>query len=1102
MKTFHLALLGPPQLYNDGQGETIQRRKALALLIYLAMTRQIARREWLASLLWPDAPLSRGLSNLRTAIWSLKETLGDDWALAEGDTVALDPALALTVDVRQFRALLTTRTEQRESCLLQALNLYQGDFLTGFTLSGSPEYEDWVYIERENLRGQYGAALDEYIEWLIAKGDPPAALPYARRRVQLDPLNELAQQQLLRLLAWTGQMSAALSHYRAYETLLRSELGIVPSPETEALQRAIAARQLPQLSVLPTAESAPEPRKTSAHLPSQTLPFVGREAELEAISAQLMRSDCRLLTLHGPGGVGKTRLAIRFAEQVAGRQAIGFVSLVPILAAEGIAPAILAALGLQKPDTQSSLDFLCRSLEGQNMLLVLDNYEHLLPDTQIIETLITRLPQLQLLVTSRERLNLREEWVVEVDGLDYPLSAQTPYWQRYSAIELFTLSARRANHAFSLDEADAPSIIEICRFVGGLPLGIELAAAWSDVLSPSEIAAELRRGADLLTTDAQNVPPRQRSVRAVLDYAWSRLTTSEREVMMRLALFVGVFRLDEAQSITGASLGILRRLLHQHLVRRLPEGPYYLHELVRQYAASQLTDEAHHQAEVAFYRYYADYLADQMPRLKSSQQRASARDIFSRWDNIAQACQLMVNARVWARLNSALETIWLTYHPFQRLTELESLFARATEAIAAQNDRSPQEDIAYAAWLGVLAGIRRHRDHHSDVSRLNELGLALLEKHPNEAASAWPLLVISASHIFAGAPSQHFQPLILRALGFYRGANDIWGQAFALYIYAYTLHNAGHYHEVVPYCMEALELFQRTGQPWGMVITLDLLGEHASTLGDYPAARQHYERELHYVELMGDNLYYNRLKAEIEELFLLDYDPMRSLRNLEGARDMFLQEGNRLSLAWVLYQMAWNYYVQEDYQEAHDHYHQAWSLFQELGEAQGMAWSQVFMAAIAVEQSAYTQVDAYLNGALLSIEGVAMPWVVCGVDFVRGDFSLARGDWSGAAKCYQRALALAYEIQSALQTARHILGAAAWAGAVGRVEEALRWTQYILFQPVQDVLIQKRGRALLQAYGQADVAALSLPIATLTADMWAALVTEVLEVLEMGAQTG
>lgn len=1100
MSAFHLVLFGPPQLYCDGQPRAIQRRKSLALFIYLAMTKHSPRRERLAALLWPDVEISRGLSNLRTAIWSLKETLGDDWALMEGDTVAINSAFPLTIDVRQFRVLLTARATERQQSLSQAISLYQDDFLSGFTLFDSPEYDDWAYIERENLRGQFGVALDEFVELLIANGEAQSALPYARQRIQLDPLNELAQQQYLRLLSWTGQITAALNHYRAYETLVTTELGIPPSAETEALYRQIAARQLPEIVIKPPTEFTPEPRKIASHLPTQTLPFIGREAELELMMTQLMSLNCRLLTLHGPGGVGKTRLAIRLAEQIAMRHQTVFVSLTPVTLEDAIIPTILTALGLQKPDEQVSLEFLCSVLDGQQLLLVLDNYEHLLPNTRIIEMLLACLPQLQLLITSRERLNLREEWVVELDGLAYPLSPHTPNWQRYSAIELFTLSARRANHAFTLTEENALSIIEICQFVGGLPLGIELAAAWSDILSPTEIINELRRGADILTTNALNVPERQRSVRAVLDYAWSRLTPSEREVMARLSLFSGIFRLDEAQQAAGATISILRRLLHQHLVRRLPEGPYYLHELVRQYAASQFEDITRHHAEISFYRYYADYLAAQLPRLKSDQQRDSAYDIFARWDNIAHACQMMIEHGAWNILTNALEAVWHVYIAYYRLTELKSLFACVVDKMAALASRTPEEDIAYATWLAILAGIRRHWDHRSEVEILYEQAITILDQYADHPATAWPLLVISRNHIFAGAPYQRFEPLIGRALSHYRARGDVWGEAYAQYIYAYTMHNAACYHDVVEHALQALARFQQTGQPWGIAITFDLLGEHAVTLGDYAVARGHYDNELHYVSLLGHDLWYERLKNDIQSFFLIDYDPIKTLQNLEAARDIFTRDGNRLALAWTIYQIAWTHLANGDYALSQRHYQQSLQYFIELGERQGIAWSQIFLGALAIENDDYQWADIYLNNALSTVADLHFPWVVCGVAFVRGDAALRQGNLGQAAAHYHEALAIAYEVQSAQQIMRHLLGAARWAKASGYQNDALRWTLFVLSQPVQDELLRRQGRMLLTACGRSDLADAQLPLPASETYTLAEIIAEVLAALAEGAR--
>ncbi|MFN8466014.1 MAG: helix-turn-helix domain-containing protein [Caldilineaceae bacterium] len=297
-------------------------------------------------------------------------------------------------------------------------------------------------------------------------------------------------------------------------------------------------------------------------LPAPLTPLTGRAAEVAEIARLLEASGCRLVTVAGPAGVGKTRLAVEVARTLAAQvpYPIRFVALADLHAAEAIVPALAEAVGCHFCDgilspKQQLLDYLCR----QEFLLVLDNVEHLLPEgAELIQELLQRCSDLRLLVTARERLQLSCESVYVLDGLTYPSDSPVRAAESYSAVKLFVETAQRVRRRFVLDAGSEQDVVEICRLVDGVPLAIVLAAAWVKILTPAQIAAELKQGPEFLEADLRDLPERQRSIKSVVAQSWHRLTAAERTVFMRLTVFCGGFTLPAAQRVAGASLPTIR----------------------------------------------------------------------------------------------------------------------------------------------------------------------------------------------------------------------------------------------------------------------------------------------------------------------------------------------------------------------------------------------------------------------------------------------------------------------------------------------------------------------------------------------------------------
>ncbi len=403
----------------------------------------------------------------------------------------------------------------------------------------------------------------------------------------------------MRLLALSGQRPAALAQYEACRRNLAEELGIQPALETVQLYERIRDGLI---DVAPAEEAPPR------HLPVALSPLIGRQGELAEIDERLLDSACRLLTLLGPGGSGKTRLALEAAAGLVKhfRQGAYFVSLAPLQSVDSIPPAIARTLGFSFSPGGEPFQQLLAYLRKKELLLVLDNFEHLLEGANLLVDILQAAPGVKMLVTSREGLSLREEFLLPLGGLDYPdLQIHDPL--QFDSVQLFLQGARRVCPHYQASPEDLVQVGLICRQVQGMPLAVLLAASWMEVLSPAEIAGQVAsHSLDFLEAEWRDVPERQRSLRLVFDHSWRLLSESEQRLFASLSVFRGGFSQAAAEAVTGASLRDLLRLVNKSMLGRGQAGRCEMHELLRQFGAEKLEglpdlSQAVHERFAAFY---------------------------------------------------------------------------------------------------------------------------------------------------------------------------------------------------------------------------------------------------------------------------------------------------------------------------------------------------------------------------------------------------------------------------------------------------------------------------------------------------------------------
>jgi len=395
------------------------------------------------------------------------------------------------------------------------------------------------------------------------------------------------------------------------------------------------------------------------NLPPQPTPFVGRKPEIEEIVSLLSDENCRLLTLIGPGGMGKTRLAMESVHQLTHTQfqyGVFYIPLAPLTSVENIVTTMIDILGITISTEATSSKQLLKFLSSKNLLLLMDNFEHLLDAVDLVAEILHHAPQVKILTTSREPLNLQQEWLWHVKGMRVP-DAQSNDIEPYSALKLFIDRAHRIRRDFDVD-THLDCVIRICQLVGGMPLGIELAAGWLKTLSCKDIIHELERGIDVLSTRARDIPERHRSIRAVFDYSWMLLSADEQAVFCRLSVFRGGFTLMAAQAIADADLITLSSLVEKSMVQLGTNGRYDMHELVRQYAESRLMQADEHEAiDVPHMNYFAQFTAELTEDLKGERQIEAHFELMSDYPNVIKAWTYAVMRSEYDVIGAMLEAL-------------------------------------------------------------------------------------------------------------------------------------------------------------------------------------------------------------------------------------------------------------------------------------------------------------------------------------------------------------------------------------------------------------------------------------------------------------
>lgn len=844
MARLSLSFLGGYQVRLDGENlDIFESDKVRGLLAFLAVeSNQFHRREHLVGLLWPEHSERHARRNLNQALYNLREVLHDrekdqPILISTHQTIGFNQNVDYLLDVASFNALLNEFHNHNhqdlvacDGCverLVEVVDLYHGSFLEGFSLR-SLAYEEWLVIWREKLHRQACQAFYHLINILEKRGEVGRALELAWRQVEIDPLRERAYRQLMRLLDLSGQHSQALAQYESLRHNLDRELGVEPDQKTIALYERIRAKIDP---------SAIDTWRRS-NLPSSLTSFVGRMQELSDLRVCIADPDCRLLTVVGPGGSGKTRLALEEAVSLIQDFSHGvyWVALNPVQSPESIPPVIADVIGFPIQEKSDPLEQLRAYLRAKNMLIVLDGFEHLLDGASLVADILKEAPDMKILVTSRVRLNIMGEKLYTLYGMQYPESPDLlSSTGQYDAVKLFVSGAQRVKGDYDPDRDDLESIIQICRQVQGMPLGILLASTWVRSMDIGNIAKEVKRSLDFLSSEWSDVPERQRSIRATFDYSWQLLSQREQRIFENQSVFRGGFTREAARQISKTSTYDLRALVDKSFLQPSGTGRYEVHELMRQYGAEKLANrpDADLAAKERHSTYFCKALEGWDKELKSSHQEIALKEMDIEHENFRLAWNWAVEHGQVEQLDLALEGLCLYYEFRVRFQEGVGACQMAVEMMT---NKLIKNDVTLTlvrlrTWS---ARFNRLLGNVDTAQRLRQESLDLIgevEDDELKVLRARAFLYLEMGNVMLHTDREAANRWFKDSLRLYRSLGDDWGAAKALTGFGEVAYRLGNYDEAINYYKNSLDKLRVLGDPRGCANCLAELSSAVFRLG-------------------------------------------------------------------------------------------------------------------------------------------------------------------------------------------------------------------------------------------------------------------------------
>ncbi len=1029
-----LQLLGTFRATVDGTSITgFPSDKARAPLAYLTVEGDRPHsRASLATLLWPNTQDEGALGNLRKTLHRLHAALlpartpaGETVLITSRHDIQLNGA-ACTADVTTFQALLRAvevhphpSLHLCDACLDElgaAVALYRGELLAGLGLPDAEPFEEWLMLKRERLLHMVLGALYSLAGAHLVREEYEQAYTYAIRQVELDGGREEAHRQVMRALALGGQRAEARAYLPRARQILLDTLGVEPAPETVALAAELQAKAAPVERAAPVRHN----------LPLQLTPFVGRERELHAIANYLREPESRLLSIVGPGGMGKTRLALKAAEGAAGggrfADGIIFIALAEVRLPELLPAALLAGLGLQPQGPGDPRAQLLQSLAPRDYLLVLDSMDHVLDGAGLLVDILISAPGVRLLVTSRLPLGLLAEQRVPLEGLDYRepsgelvTSGATAAGEiaGLEGVRLFVQAMRRVDPNFRLTDANAGDVLRICRMVDGMPLALELAAPWISVMDCAAIAGAIERNLDLLVTTAHDVPDRQRSIEGVFAQTWELLPGDEQDTLARLSVFRGPFNLEAAVQVAGASTVELAILLDRALLHRRANGRYGLHDLLRQFAQSAAGDLPGLDLDVVHARhsdYYLGLVADSDPALHGPDPRIAVDALLSHLAGVQQAWSWTAEQGQPGVLTAALEGMVRFWELTSEFETADVLLALAAQAVQRRLDSAPAHRdqmtrllIRLLVWQAHFAG---RRDRIDDAIRLAQTALACAERAEDLEGEAMASGVLGE----VLPHRQEFAEAITRlrqACAYFEGHDRRRWLAQALRWLGIAHWRHGEYEPAAECIRRAQVVLESLGDRWQMAHISSVAAALAFEQGDEEEGLVGAERSLKLYQATGDRqgvaFMHGNLATVYLQLGRFDLGLHYNLSMVETMRE----RGNLRALAVALGNRGSILQETGKLDESRACFEEALQIAEEVGDSWDEARYRAFLARLAHLRGECDLALAQFEQALPVLRAGQVPYYTVGPLLDAAELELDRGRVKKAAQLAREGTSLA-----------------------------------------------------------------------------------------------
>jgi predicted ATPase/class 3 adenylate cyclase len=637
------------------------------------------------------------------------------------------------------------------------------------------------------------------------------------------------------------------------------------------------------------------------NLPEQLTPFVGRKREMAELVELMSSPSCRLLTITGIGGIGKTRLALQLGSELLNdfEDGVFFVPLAGVSDTGQVVPAIAESLKLSFSGREKATTELIDYLRGKSLLLLLDNFEHVLDAAGVVSDVLSSAPGVSIVATSRIRLNVSAEHAYELEGLEFPPPVSGTPLSEYSSIELFLHSLRRHSPFTQTSESDLEQILGICRLVSGVPLGIELAAAWVRVLSLGEILSEIGEGLELLSSETRDFPDRHRSMRTVFEYSWELLDESDRKTFGDVAVFRGGFTREAAAEICGTSLSNLRSLIDKSLLHRRPDGRYEVHELLRQYArekADQDPDRSE-RVDTAHRNYYCGLLHDYRDLVHGRDAPAVYESVAAELGNITRAWNSAVESGDADLLERAGPTLSAFLASRGFLAEGEDLFARAAESLKSIDER------IWALMRAERAGYLARLTRYDEASEIFRESLEVFKRYGDRRGIINCLYGLGGSHMRMGRLKQARETLS-ECLEMARGMGDDRLVARALLGLGDVENHLFNTERSIELCKESSELFGRLGDSYGQYANSVVISNTSAQAGDSAKAAEYADMAIKHAQKAGDRSAIALSCSCAADAHILEGNMTAALEYAERSTEIYTDQGSRWGLQISLLCMA------------------------------------------------------------------------------------------------------------------------------------------------------------------------------------------------------